>query len=205
MLPGPVGRRRCAARRSRNGSSEFAGRNPSPGVSGSGNSKAALGCPAHVPASVCGSLDLDDPDLIDHAVGHHRIAVAVDVHVAHDIAAAAALPSPGFRGTKTPTRRLEPSFACQEQIMRIARMGLAAASVAMLLGGLLLGIGAVAAADPVKISRRCSAISTSPAISASSRRVSTSPDLPISAWSRTPPSGYNEEMRTRGFRNGENA
>jgi hypothetical protein len=59
-----------------------------------------------------------------------RIAVAVDVHDAHDIAAAAVLPSSGFRGTKAAGRHFEPSFACQEAIMRIARMGLAAATAA---------------------------------------------------------------------------
>jgi hypothetical protein len=34
-----------------------------------------------------------------------RIAVAVDVHDAHDIAAAAVLPSSGFRGTKAASFR----------------------------------------------------------------------------------------------------
>jgi hypothetical protein len=35
-----------------------------------------------------GALDLDHPHFVDWAVGHHRIAVAIDIHIPNDVAAA---------------------------------------------------------------------------------------------------------------------
>jgi len=63
----------------------------------------------------------------------------------------AGLPTGRFRGTTAPKRRFAPNFALREEIMRLARTGLAATLAATLLGVGLLGAGPARAADPVKI------------------------------------------------------